>query len=207
MAANPALRTYVQDRLAGAVVAPGGTAAPWASRALEGAAARATAEPALGLAWSPQQIAQRLRLDYPDDATMRISHEAVYQALYVQGRGVLRRELTACLRTGRALRVPRARTRSRGKSFVTPEILISQRPAEAEDRAVPGLAETIHGLYKAEVIHRRGPWRSFEAVEFATLEWVAWFNTRRLLEPIGNVPPAEAEARYYAQAEEPAMAA
>ncbi len=69
------------------------------------------------------------------------------------------------------------------------------------------LAETINGLYKAEVIHRRGPWRSFEAVEFATLEWVDWFNTRRLLEPIGNVPPAEAEARYYAQAEAQALAA
>jgi putative transposase len=61
------------------------------------------------------------------------------------------------------------------------------------------LAETINGLYKAEVIHRRGPWRSFEAVEFATLEWVDWFNKRRLLEPIGNIPPAEAEAAYYAQ--------
>jgi hypothetical protein len=69
---------------------------------------------------------------------MRISHEAIYQALYVQGRGALKRELTQCLRTGRALRVPRARTRGRGKSFVTPEILISERPAEAEDRAVPG---------------------------------------------------------------------
>jgi transposase InsO family protein len=60
------------------------------------------------------------------------------------------------------------------------------------------LAETINGLYKAEVIHRRGPWRSFEAVEYATLEWVDWFNNRRLLEPIGNIPPAEAEERYYA---------
>ncbi len=69
------------------------------------------------------------------------------------------------------------------------------------------LAETINGLYKAEMIHRRGPWRSFEAVEFATLEWVDWFNTRRLLEPIGNVPPAEAEARYYAQAAAQAWAA
>ena len=72
------------------------------------------------------------------DETMRVSHEASYQALYVQGRGALRRELTACLRTGRALRVPRARTRGRGKKFVTPEIMISQRPAEAADRAVPG---------------------------------------------------------------------
>jgi transposase InsO family protein len=65
------------------------------------------------------------------------------------------------------------------------------------------LAETINGLYKAEVIHRKGPWRSFEAVEYATLEWVDWFNNRRLLEPIGNVPPAEAEAAYYAALEEP----
>ena len=90
------------------------------------------------MAWSPQQIAERLRLDFPGDDTMRISHEAIYQALYVQGRGALKRELTACLRTGRALRVPRARTRGRGKSFITPEILISERPAEAQDRAVPG---------------------------------------------------------------------
>ena len=69
---------------------------------------------------------------------MRISHEAIYQALYVQGRGALKRELVACLRTGRALRVPRARTRQRGRKFVSPEIMITQRPAEAEDRAVPG---------------------------------------------------------------------
>lgn len=69
------------------------------------------------------------------------------------------------------------------------------------------LAESVIGLFKTEVIHRRGPWRSLEAVEFATLEWVAWFNTQRLLEPIGNVPPAEAEARYYAQIGAPALAA
>jgi len=69
---------------------------------------------------------------------MRISHEAIYQALYVQGRGALKRELTACLRTGRALRVPRARTQGRGRSFVTREVLIGERPAEADDRAVPG---------------------------------------------------------------------
>ncbi len=69
------------------------------------------------------------------------------------------------------------------------------------------LAETINGLFKAEVIHRRGPWRSLEAVEFATLEWVDWFNHRRLLEPIGNIPPAEAEARYYEQRETLSVAA
>ena len=64
------------------------------------------------------------------------------------------------------------------------------------------LAETINGLYKAEVIHRRGPWRTLQAVEYATLEWVDWFNNRRLLEPIGHVPPAEAEAAYYRELEE-----
>ena len=69
------------------------------------------------------------------------------------------------------------------------------------------LAETINGLYKAEVVQRRGPWRSFEAVEYATLEWVDWFNNKRLLEPIGNVPPAEAEKRYYAMLDETPVAA
>ena len=83
-------------------------------------------------------MAERLRLDFPGDETMRISHEAIYQALYVQGRGALKRELTACLRTGRASRVARARTRGRGKSFVTSEIPISERLAEVEDRAVSG---------------------------------------------------------------------
>ena len=77
-------------------------------------------------------------LGFPNDETMRISHEAIYQALFVQGRGALRRELTACLRTGRALRVPRARTRRRGKAFISPEIMISERPPEVADRAVPG---------------------------------------------------------------------
>jgi IS30 family transposase len=84
---------------------------------------------------------------------MRISHEAIYQALYVQGRGALKRELTQCLRTGRALRVPRARTQARGKSFITPEILISERLAEAEDRAVPGHWEgdLILGLNRSAI--------------------------------------------------------
>jgi len=102
----------------------------------------------------------------------------------------------------------------RGSQYVS--IKYTERLAEAGIEPSVGsvgdsydnaLAETINGLYKAEVIHRRGPWRSFEAVEFATLEWVDWFNNRRLLEPIGNVPPAEAEERYYAMMEQPAMAA
>ena len=92
----------------------------------------------MGAIVGPEQISGRLRLEFPDDASMRVSHEAIYQSLFVQGRGALKRELTACLRTGRTLRVPRARARGRGKGFVTDEVMISQRPAEAADRAVPG---------------------------------------------------------------------
>ena len=136
---NPVLRTYVQDRLAGGVVAPDGSAVPGpAAVAWKGRRHGRRQHRRCASAWSPQQISQRLRLDFPGDETMRISHEAIYQSLYVQGRGALRRELTACLRTGRALRVPRARSRGRGKSHVSPESLISRRPAEAGDRAVPG---------------------------------------------------------------------
>jgi transposase InsO family protein len=102
----------------------------------------------------------------------------------------------------------------RGSQYVS--IKYTERLAEAGIEPSVGsvgdsydnaLAETINGLYKAEVIHRRGPWRSFEAVEFATLKWVDWFNHRRLMEPIGNIPPAEAEDRYYASLEQPALAA
>jgi transposase InsO family protein len=102
----------------------------------------------------------------------------------------------------------------RGSQYVS--IRYTERLAEAGIEPSVGsvgdsydnaLAETINGLYKAELIHRRAPWRSFEAVEFATLTWVDWFNNRRLLEPIGNIPPAEAEERYYAMLDEPAMAA
>jgi IS30 family transposase len=138
LAADARLREYVQDRLAGMIAAPDGAAVPgprvrWIGRRHGRRRDRRWAR-----AWSPEQIANRLRVDFPDDDSMRISHEAIYQALYVQGRGALRRELTACLRTGRALRVPRARTRGRGRHFVGPQIMISQRPAEAADRAVPG---------------------------------------------------------------------
>lgn len=90
------------------------------------------------LAWSPEQISNRLKVDFPEDDSMRISHEAIYQSLYIQGRGALKRELVWCLRTGRALRAPRERSRRKTWAHVTPETLISQRPAEAEDRAVPG---------------------------------------------------------------------
>jgi putative transposase len=102
----------------------------------------------------------------------------------------------------------------RGSQYVS--IRYTERLAEAGIEPSVGsvgdsydnaLAETINGLYKAEVIHRRGPWRSFEAVEFATLTWVDWFNNQRLLEPIGNIPPAEAEARFYAMLGEQQLAA
>ena len=138
LAGNAALRTYVQDRLAGVVVTPRGVAIGGPTVSWKGRRHGPRQDRRWASAWSPEQIAHRLRLDFPDDEGMRISHEAIYQSLYVQGRGALRRELTACLRTGRALRVPRARTRRRGKSFIVPEVMISERPAEAADRAVPG---------------------------------------------------------------------
>ena len=138
LAANDALRTYVQDRLAGAIARPDGSPAAGPEVRWVGRRRGRRTDRRWASSWSPEQIANRLRVDFPDDPFMRISHEAIYQSLYVQGRGALRRELTACLRTGRALRVPRARTRGRGKGFVRPEIMISERPPEADDRAVPG---------------------------------------------------------------------
>lgn len=87
--------------------------------------------------WSPEQIANRIRLDFPDDEGMRISHEAIYQSLYVQGRGALRRELTACLRTGRAMRKPQQQAGER-RTRIKDMVMISERPAEVADRAVPG---------------------------------------------------------------------
>src|ERR1700757_1430885 len=136
LAVNPRLRAYVQDRLSGTVQRPDGSVAG-PDIAWRGRRQGPRKDRRWGQCWSPEQISGRLRLDFPDDESMRVSHEAIYQSLYIQGRGALRRELTACLRTGRALRVPRARTR-RGKHFVTDQILISERSPEAEDRAVPG---------------------------------------------------------------------
>ena len=108
LATNERLREHVQDKLSG----PG--------------------------RWSPEQIARRLELDFPEDESMRVSHETIYRSLYVQGRGALRRELTECLRTGRAVRKPKRRQNVRGKRAIPPEIMISERPPEVEDRAVPG---------------------------------------------------------------------
>jgi IS30 family transposase len=138
LAANTELREYVPDRLAGMIERPDGRLMAGPRVRCIGRRHGRRADRRWAKAWSPEQIAHRLRLDVPDAASMRVSHEAIDQALYVQGRGALKRELVACLRTGRALRVPRARTSGRGTTFVTPEILIRERPADVGDRAVPG---------------------------------------------------------------------
>jgi IS30 family transposase len=153
LATNPALRAYVEERLSGQITdAQGiGFAGPtvvWKKRRAVHRQSRRWST-----AWSPEQIAHRLRIDYPGDPAMRISHEAIYQSLYIQGRGALRRDLTACLRSGRALRMPRERARSRGKSFVADTIMISERPPEVTDRAVPGHWEgdLILGLHSSAI--------------------------------------------------------
>ena len=138
LAVNFMLRSYVQNRLAGIIAGPSGKAVRGPTVVWKGRRHGRRQNRRWATAWSPEQISRRLLHDFPDDKTMRISPEAIYQALYVQSRGALRRELTACLRTGRTLRVPRPRARKGGKHFVTPEIMISERPAEASDRAVPG---------------------------------------------------------------------
>jgi IS30 family transposase len=153
LAVNSALRDYVQERLAGAVRTPTGgivgpTSAKWQGRNRPHRGDRRWVN-----GWSPAQISNRLPVDFPDDASMRISHEAIYQALYIEGRGALKRELVACLRTGRALRVPRARTRQQTWGHVTPDVLISERPAEVADRAIPGHWEgdLIIGLERSAI--------------------------------------------------------
>ena len=136
---NPRLRAYVQERLDGRVRLPdstvvdGPTVPVWRGRNKPHRGDRAWS-----IAWSPEQISQRLKIDFGDDESMRISHEAIYQSLYIEGRGALKRELVAALRTGRSLRKPRARTQNKPQGHVTSDVVISQRPAQAADRAVPG---------------------------------------------------------------------
>lgn len=153
LALNERLRTYVQERLAGIILDARGKRLPGPQVPWNGRRHGRRADRRWGKGWSPEQISQRLQLEFPDDVSMRISHEAIYQALYIQGRGALKRELTACLRTGRALRVPQARTRQRGRHFIAPELMISERPAEIADRAIPGHWEgdLIIGLNRSAV--------------------------------------------------------
>ncbi|MFD7451783.1 IS30 family transposase [Kitasatospora sp. NPDC059827] len=139
LATDERLREYVQDRLAGVIQAPDGkTASGPTTEQWKGRNKPRRQDRCWATAWSPEQIAKRLLVDHPDDESMRISHEAIYQALYVQGRGALDRELVTCLRTGRALRVPRSRARRKAAGHVTPDVMISERPAEVETRAVAG---------------------------------------------------------------------
>lgn len=150
---NDRLREYVQDRLSGKIERPDGQVVPGPEVKFVGRRHGRRADRRWAKAWSPEQISNRLRVDFPTDESMRISHEAIYQALYIKGRGALERELVACLRTGRALRVPRARTNQRGKKFVTPAVMISKRPSEADDRAIAGHWEgdLIIGLNRSAI--------------------------------------------------------
>jgi len=138
LVANPRLKEYVQQRLSGELQRPDGTVAPGPQTTWKGRNKPRREDRCWATAWSPEQIAQRLVVDFPDDEDMRISHEAIYQALYIRGRSALKRELVACLRTGRALRVPRARSRNKALGHVTTDVVLSERPAEVADRAVPG---------------------------------------------------------------------
>ena len=153
LATNDRLCEYVQERLSGALTRPDGTAVPGPPTTWKGLNKPHRADRRWATAWSPEQISRRLVVDFPNDEDMRISHEAIYQALYIEGRGALKRELVACLRTGRALRKPRERARNRPHGHVTPDVVLSQRPAEAEDRAVPGHWEgdLIIGLHRSAI--------------------------------------------------------
>ncbi len=139
LVANSRLHAYVQERLSGQIRRPDGIVVPGPpAPRFTGNNKPHRRDRAWMWAWSPEQISGRLKLDFPDDESMRISHEAIYQSLYIEGRGALRRELVWSLRTGRALRAPRERSRRKTWAHVTPGTLISQRPPEVADRAVPG---------------------------------------------------------------------
>ena len=138
--ANDALREYVQDRLGGVIARPDGELVPGPQVRWVGRRHGPRKDRRWATSWSPEQISNRLRVDFPHNESMRISHEAIYQALYVQGRGALKRELVACLRTGRALRVPRARTRQRGKKLHQPRD--HDQPTTRRSRR-PGSARTL----------------------------------------------------------------
>ncbi len=156
LAMNARLREYVQHRLSGAVTDPDGRPIPGPNVPWIGRRHGRRQDRRWGTAWSPEQISRRLPVDFPDDDTMRVSHEAIYQALYVQGRGALKRELTACLRTGRALRVPAARG-CRRRSNLGPLRRSKMRPPVA-GFSLPGLGSGCLGGCRC---HGRGAgsWR------------------------------------------------
>lgn len=153
MVENDRLREYVQHRLSGDVLdadgQPAGPPGPvWQGRNKPHRGDRRWVQ-----GWSPEQISNRLKVDFPDDESMRISHEAIYQALYIEGRGGLERQHVTSLRTGRVLRVPRKRKRKKTWAHVTPETLLSERPDDAEDRTKPGHWEgdLIIGLKRSAI--------------------------------------------------------
>lgn len=153
---NDRLRDYVQDRLNGAVYSAEGHALGPVGPVWDGKNKPRRGDRAWVSGWSPEQIAKRLPIDFPQDGSMRISAEAIYQALYVEGRGALDRRLSWCLRRGRTKRVPRARTRQQAWAHVTAETLLSKRPEEVEGRKVPGhwegdLVRHEALFYRAEV--------------------------------------------------------
>lgn len=136
---NTQLREYVQERLAGSVRLPDGTVVEGPQTpAWKGLNKPHRQDRKWSTAWSPEQISHRLKIDFPDDESMRISHEAIYQSLFIEGRGALKRDLVTYLRTGRALREPRARSQNKPQGHVTADVVLSERPAEADDRAFPG---------------------------------------------------------------------
>ena len=152
LAEHSRLREYVQDKLSGVIRdGDGNVVGPFAS--WKGRNKPRRADRRWATAWSPQQISNRLPIDFPDDESMRISHEAVYQSLYIEGRGALERELVACLRTGRALRKPRARAKKLRTGFITDDVTIGARPDEVDDRAIAGHWEgdLIIGLNRSAV--------------------------------------------------------
>ena len=151
---NSRLRDYVQDRLEGKVrdadghEISGPRQAPFKGRDKPHRGDRKWVN-----GWSAEQISNRLQNDFPDDKSMRIPHEAIYQAFYIQGSGALKRELVSCLRTGKALRVPRARAQATAWAHGSEDVMISNRPAEAQDRAVPGhwVGDLIIGLNRSAI--------------------------------------------------------
>ncbi len=154
LAKNPRLHLNVQDRLEGKIVdAHGSEIAGPRQAPFIGCNKPHRGDRKWVNGWSPEQIANRVQVDFPDDPSMRISHEAIYQALYIHGRGALKRELVSYLRTGRALRTPRARSRAQAWAHVNEEVMISSRPAAAEDHAVPGHCEgdLIIGLNRSAI--------------------------------------------------------
>jgi IS30 family transposase len=152
LAEHSRLREYVQDKLSGVIRDDdGNVVGPFAS--WKGRNKPRRADRRWATAWSPQQISNRLPIDFADDESMRISHEAVSQSLYIEGRGALQRELLACLRTGRALRKPRARAKKLRTGFITDDVKIDARPDEVDDRTVAGHWEgdLIIGLNRSAV--------------------------------------------------------